>query len=168
MGKKKIFLPDLEVHRVTDIDLSLLLERGIQGLLLDLDNTLTVWHGLRVEPMVLDWLRQAKAFGFQLCILSNSYASRVQPVGELLSIPALSMSGKPRKRAFIRGCTRLGLRPEQVAMVGDQLFTDICGANRAGLTSILTEPIDSVEMWATAHIARPAEQLLRRYMAKGR
>lgn len=166
MKNRNPFLPDLEVNRVTDIDFELLLEREIQGILLDLDNTLTVWHGMQVESEVIAWLEKAKVLGFRLCIVSNSYAARVQPMGDLLSIAVLPMSGKPRKRAFIQGCRKLGLEPKQVAMVGDQIFTDIFGANRAGLTTILTNPIDSVEMWATAHISRPAERLLRRYLAR--
>ena len=168
MARKRIFQPDMTVQRVQDIELRQLAAKGIRGLLLDLDNTLTVWHGMTVEPQVQAWLEQARQSGFRLCILSNSHAARVQPMGQLLQIPAVHMSAKPRTGAFRRGCQELDLPPSQVAMVGDQLLTDICGANRAGLFTIMTELIDGREMWGTAHIARPMERLVRRWMKPGR
>ncbi|MDO4732124.1 MAG: YqeG family HAD IIIA-type phosphatase [Bacillota bacterium] len=166
MVKKNLLRADLEVRHVTEINFSLLAEKGIRGLLLDLDNTLTVWHGMEVDPAVQAWLDSGKARGFRLCILSNSHEERVRPMGELLGLQTYYMSLKPRKSAFCKGCRELGLPPQQVAMVGDQLFTDICGGNLAGLMTILTEPIDPREMWGTRHIARPLESLVRKLQGK--
>lgn len=167
MKRKPLLRPDLRFSGVTAIDPARLLSRGIRGLLLDLDNTLTNWHGMEISTPVQAWLKQATAAGLQLCILSNGHAERVRPIREMLGIPALHMSGKPRPSAFRRGCQELGLPPEQVAMVGDQLFTDVLGGNMAGLTTILlTELIDPHEMWWTKHVARPLERLLVRCQRK--
>jgi len=168
MRKKNLLKPNLSVHRVTDIDLAALAGKGIRGFLLDLDNTLTVWHGMQVDAAVLDWLAKGKNQGLCFCVLSNSHAARVQPMEELLGIPVLYLSAKPRKRAFFKGCEKLNLSLSEVAMVGDQLFTDIYGGNRAGLMTILTEPIDPHEMWGTMHFARPFERFVRRIQNKRR
>ena len=92
MRKKNLLKPNLSVHRVTDIDLAALAGKGIRGFLLDLDNTLTVWHGMQVDAAVLDWLAKGKNQGLCFCVLSNSHAARVQPMEELLGIPVLYLS----------------------------------------------------------------------------
>ena len=167
MRKKSLLRADIYVPGVAEIDLNELWGKGIRGILLDLDNTLTLWRGMEVSAAIQEWLRQAKERGFRLCILSNSRsASRVEPIERLLAVRALHLSGKPRPSSFRKGCRELNLPKEQVAMVGDQLFTDICGGNLFGLLTILTEMIDPHELWGTRHIARPLERLVRAWQRK--
>lgn len=162
MSKKNGLQADLQVKHIGEIPLERLWQQGIRGLLLDVDNTVTAWRSLEVEEAVLAWLEQVTARGFRVCLLSNSNKERVLPLGELLGLPALYWARKPRRGGFLRACHQLELEPQQVAMVGDQLFTDVLGANRAGLTSILTEVVNPREFWGTRYIARPAERWFKR------
>jgi HAD superfamily phosphatase (TIGR01668 family) len=164
MAKNRGLYADYQVKNIQEIPLEQLWQQGIRGLLLDVDNTLTAWRSMQVEQAVCYWLQQVAAAGFRVCILSNSDPDRVRPIGELLQVPVVYRARKPRRGGFLRACQQLGLPPEQVAMVGDQLFTDIWGANRAGLTSILTEIVDPREFWGTRYVARRMEKLVKRKM----
>lgn len=154
--------PDLQVAGVLDLPLDQLWQQGIRGLLFDLDNTLTLWRCMEVSEPVRQWLAAAQAQGFRLAIVSNSFASRVTPIGQLLAIPSFYQAGKPRRRGLLAACAALKLEPAQVAMVGDQLFTDILAARGAGLYAILTQPIHPREFWGTSHVSRPLERLVKR------
>ena len=134
-------------------------EKGLRGLLFDLDNTLTPWHGMEIDADTLAWFQTLREKGFKACIVSNGDRKRVQPIGDMLGLPALFRARKPRRKALLAACAMLELPPQAVAMVGDQLYTDILGANRAGLTTILTEIIHPREFWGTRHISRRMERL---------
>ena len=162
------FCPHQVVRRVEDIDLADLRARGVRALLLDLDNTLTPWLGYEMTPALQEWLVRAKQ-DFRLCLVSNQVrARRVRRIAEQLGIPrvhGLGPWGKPWSRIFRRALRLTGAAPEQAAMIGDQLFTDIWGARRAGLYAILVEPVSKRELsWTRMNrwLARWVERHLRR------
>lgn len=133
-------LPDLLLQDVTCITPELLRERNIKALLLDVDNTLA--HHNHPDPLegVRPWLRLMQDEGFRLLILSNASKKRVQGFAGGLGLDFIHMAMKPLSSGYRRAIRLLGLRREEVAMVGDQIFTDIAGANRMGLTTILVVP----------------------------
>src|SRR5690606_23163974 len=110
---------------------------GISGMILDLDNTLMAWDRDEVPAKAVKWVNTAKEKGFSLCIASNATGSRVAHISETLGIPAISKAVKPRKKPFRKALEILKLPPEQVAVVGDQVFTDVLGGNRMQLYTIL-------------------------------
>ena len=134
--------PDMRVERIQDIDLPLLWSQGIRGLIFDLDNTITPWHQYAANDEIIRWFEQVRQYGFQACILSNSGEAKTAQISEWLDVPVLSDSRKPRAYGFRRAGRLLQLPPRHLAMIGDQIFTDIWGANNAGIESILVEPID--------------------------
>jgi uncharacterized protein len=154
--------PDMQVKRINDIDLDSLWQMGIRGLVFDLDNTVTPWRLYDPDQKTVVWFDKLKNRGFVACILSNSRQSHVAPISEWLNIPVLGNSKKPRKSGFIRASKKLQLPPKQLAMVGDQLFTDIYGGKRAGFFTILTEQIGEAEFWGTKNISRRLERIVRR------
>lgn len=157
--------PDLAADSVTEIDLAALRERGIRGLLLDLDNTLVRWNAREVPKEVLNWVRQAHAAGFRLCILSNAgRAGRVEAVARQLQVPFVVRAGKPRRRAFFQAAASLQVPPERMAVIGDQVFTDIVGGNRAGMFTILVRPMDRRHEFITTRVMRLFERLLHRHI----
>jgi HAD superfamily phosphatase (TIGR01668 family) len=156
------FYPDMEVKHLLDIDLDYLWQSGIRGMVFDLDNTITPWHVYDPDPDMVAWFGQLQKRGFGACILSNSMPARVQAICTWLNIPVLGNSKKPARSGFFRACQLLNLPPEQLAMVGDQLLTDIYGGNKAGFFTILTEPLADREFWGTKHISRRAERIIRR------
>ena len=120
---------------VTDISPQLLAAKGIRLVLADLDNTLVAYR-VTEPPAALE------AAGIRLFLLSNSRKpGRAQNFAEKLGIPYQGHSGKPRRAGYLRAMERMGARPEETVMVGDQIFTDTLGANNAGVTPLLVQPI---------------------------
>lgn len=135
-----LFLPEIAVKHVMDIDYNLLQRFGIKGLVLDVDNTLTT-HG-HPEPSqgVIEWLEQMRRDGIQLMILSNNTTERVQPFAKKLGLEFISRACKPIPIGLNKAVKKFGLQKDQVALVGDQIYTDILGANLGKTHSILVEP----------------------------
>lgn len=154
--------PDMRVERIQDIDLPLLWNQGIRGLIFDLDNTITPWHQYAANDEIIRWFEQVRQYGFQACILSNSGEAKTAQISEWLDVPVLSDSRKPRAYGFRRAGRLLQLPPRHLAMIGDQIFTDIWGGNRAGLFTILTEKLADEEFWGTKNISRRLERLVKR------
>ncbi|MDF1522640.1 MAG: YqeG family HAD IIIA-type phosphatase [Trueperaceae bacterium] len=132
--------PDLHVACATDVSVAWLRERGVRGLLIDADDTLVVRDGPPLED-TLAWLDAVRAAGIAVALLSNGSRGRVAELGASLGVPAFALSGKPFGFAFRRGLRALGTDAASTAMIGDQLFTDVLGANCAGLTSVLVTPL---------------------------
>ena len=127
---------------VTHISPKALAGRGIRLVLADLDNTLVPYHVTEPSPEVAAWAAELAEQGIQLFLLSNSRKpGRAQKFAEQLGIPYQGHSGKPKKEGYLRAMERLGCRPEETVMVGDQIFTDTLGANNAGVIPLLVEPI---------------------------
>jgi HAD superfamily phosphatase (TIGR01668 family) len=162
------FCPHQIAHRIEDIDLDQLKREGVRGLLLDLDNTLTLWQVDELSPAVEAWLEKARA-NFHVCLLSNAVrGKRVHRMAERLGVPCvhgMGPWGKPWGRAYRCALGETATRPEETVMIGDQLFTDICGARRRGMRAILVEPIGKREFFVTKinrRLARRVEAHLRR------
>ena len=154
------FAPDMSCSAITDIPLELLKERGIRGLLFDLDNTITEWHKDEVEEHTRQWLHNLSQQGFSSCIVSNNHGARVKKVAAQLGLPCLYSAAKPRRKSYRQAAALLKLPPRQLAMVGDQLLTDVLGGNRAGLTTVFVKYIHPREHWGTTYIFRPLERWL--------
>ena len=127
---------------VTDISPQLLAAKGIRLVLADLDNTLVAYRVTEPPAELMAWKAALEAAGIRLFLLSNSRKpGRAQNFAEKLGIPYQGHSGKPRRAGYLRAMERMGCTPEQTVMVGDQIFTDTLGANNAGVTPLLVQPI---------------------------
>ena len=127
---------------VTAIDPEALARRGVRLVLADLDNTLVPYKVTEPPAEVVAWKEALEEQGIQLFLLSNSRKpGRAQRFAQKLGIPYQGHSGKPRKVGYLRAMERMGCTPRETVMVGDQIFTDTLGANNAGVTPLLVEPI---------------------------
>lgn len=127
---------------VTQISPQALARRGIRLVLADLDNTLVPYKVEEPAAEVAAWARELRDHGIQLFLLSNSRKpGRAQRFAEALGIPYEGHAGKPKVGGFQRAMARMGAAPEETAIVGDQIFTDIWGGNRAGVLTLLVHPI---------------------------
>ncbi|HCC35819.1 MAG TPA: YqeG family HAD IIIA-type phosphatase [Ruminococcaceae bacterium] len=135
-----LFLPDLIKKNITEITAGELREKGIGGLLLDVDNTLAI-HGSQ-EPFegVDRWLSDMRVAGIKLMILSNARKKRVAPFAKTISLPFRSFSVKPFPWSYLRACRKIGLRRRETAIVGDQIITDTIGGNLCGIYTVLVMP----------------------------
>lgn len=119
-----------------------LAQAGITLLLADLDNTLTPYSSEIPTPEVRAWKEELERYGVTLFVVSNSRKStRVPNYCGRLGIDFVRHAGKPKKKGFWEALKKTGRAPEETIMVGDQIFTDVLGANRAGIRSVLVEPI---------------------------
>ena len=156
-----VLRPTLLVETAADVDGDLLRSHGIRGVMVDLDDTLLASHEDDIPGANATWIRGLRDDGFRIVLLSNGEPARVARLAEVLDVPAFSLSGKPFPLAFRRGLSALDLPAGEVAMIGDQLFTDVVGANLAGMTSILVRPL-SAGKWPHTRLARHLERLILR------
>ena len=127
---------------VTSLDPKKLKEKGITLVLADLDNTLVPYKVREPSPEVAAWMAALKEEGIDLFLLSNSRKpGRAQKFAQQVGIPYQGHSGKPKKAGYLKAMERMGRTPQETVMVGDQIFTDTLGANRAGVTPLLIQPI---------------------------
>ena len=154
--------PSRRARRIWEVDPEELWGQGIRGLILDLDNTLVDWNRTELRPEVSAWFETARGCGLKLCLVSNAFhGKRVQAVARELGIPEIKRAGKPFARAFRRGMAQLGTTPGQTCVFGDQVFTDMLGANRLGIMTVLLEPLSPRESPHT-RLIRLIERPLRR------
>ncbi len=152
--------PDVRVDSVQDVTPTLLENIDVSAVLVDLDDTLLAAADDRVAPDVITWIRSLKDAGFAVAILSNGERQRVQSIAQEAGVPAMSLAGKPFRMAFRKAMRLLGdATPHTTVMVGDQLFTDVLGAKRAGLKAILVRPLSPGKLPHT-RLARRIERML--------
>lgn len=163
--KSKILYPDLYVDSLLDIPLEQLKTQKIKAFILDLDNTITEWNSNHIPEEVGIWFETIHRHGLKACILSNNGQERVLKVADSLGIPYIYRAQKPRRGAFHRAVALMGAEIEETAVVGDQIFTDVLGGNRAGLYTILVVPIARREFLGTK-FSRAMEYFVLRRLAK--
>lgn len=135
-------IPDRVVSSVYDLDPLALAGEGVILLLADLDNTLAKYKQPGPDERIRAWKDALAEAGVRLFLLSNSRKpGRAANFARELGIPCVGHAGKPGTKGFLRAMDEAGAAPGETAMVGDQIFTDILGARRAGVRAILVEPI---------------------------
>ncbi|HNZ98537.1 YqeG family HAD IIIA-type phosphatase [Ruminococcus sp.] len=133
---------DFAFRRTVDISPAFLKKHGIKGLILDVDNTLTTHDNPVPAEGIREWLDTMRAEGIKLIIVSNNHPERVRPFADPLGLDFVSDSGKPLRRGYKAALKKMGLKASETAAVGDQLFTDVWGANISGVTMLYVEPIE--------------------------
>lgn len=135
-----VFTPDLMLKDVTRIDKPLLDANQIKGLILDVDNTLADHGSQIIRPRVQSWLTEMQDKGVKLVIVSNNTRSRVGPFAERLGLPYIPMGCKPLTMGLSKAQDTMALYAHEIAVVGDQIYTDIVGGNLKGMYTILVTP----------------------------
>ena len=142
---KKRFIPDTIKDTVYDIDIGYLEKNSIRGIIFDIDNTLVPYDTPLPTEEVSEYLTGLAAAGYQVCFVSNNKAERVELFNRTFNFRTYPCARKPSARALTEAVSHMRLNPGQVLMVGDQLFTDIYAARRAGTKAALVRPIKPVE-----------------------
>ena len=155
-----ILYPNKLVNSVSEITVELLQENKINALILDVDNTLINMEQ-QLPDEVKKWVKKMKKNNIKLHILSNTNdKEKVGKVSTALDIPYMNLAKKPFKKGFLKVQEILQEKPENIAAVGDQIFTDVIGGNRCKMFTILVEPIQKKEYWYTRW-KRPIEDLIK-------
>lgn len=160
------FLPDYYFESLKEAKPEIIIQHGRKAVLIDLDNTLVPRNRAEISEEVRIWINQARNKGLALCIVSNNWEHRAKRVAEQLGLPLVASAGKPRKKAFLKALSILGIEPSQAAVVGDQLFTDVLGGNRLGLLTILIKPLSSKELFHTRLLRLVEKKILIRNRPK--
>ncbi len=144
------FAPIQAMESISGLDLELLWRNGKRLLLLDVDNTLVRWKTEDCPPSIAEWLTAAKAMGFEICLLSNTKNPvRLGRISELLGVPIVRGRFKPSRVMFRRALAKFNRKPEEAIMVGDQMMTDILGANRSGIDAVWVRKMEGPEFFGT-------------------
>ncbi len=159
--------PHLYLPSVQSVDPRLLRRRGIRGVVLDLDNTLAGWKSPRPSREVKAWVQRLHGHGIDAVILSNNGHGRVQDFAGWLGVPFIPHARKPWARGFREAMAVLGTVPKSTAVIGDQVFTDILGGNRAGLFTILVTPLSRQEFIGTKAVRRLEDVVLHHFERTG-
>lgn len=158
--------PNLYLTNIKEITIELLKKHKIKGLILDIDNTL-----IDYDKNLLDganaWCENLKQDGIKMCIVSNTNkVKKVEKVAKILDLEYIYFAHKPSKKGLLKAQKMLNLKPEEIATVGDQIFTDVYGGNRVGMFTILTKPIDERDILIT-RLKRPFEKIVvKKYLKK--
>lgn len=152
----KKFYPGEYLESAYGIDFEKLYQEGYRGIIFDIDNTL-VPHGAPADERAKKLFAALKELGYRCCLLSNNKEPRVKMFNDEVQVDYIFKAGKPKISGYERAMELMGTDKENTLFVGDQIFTDVYGANRAGIRTILTKPI---------HPKEEIQIVLKRYLEK--
>lgn len=145
-----ILYPEQYAASVRETDYGALWNQGVRFLLFDVDNTLATYNTALPDAAIKALFHQLKEKGFQTMLLSNGKEHRVERFAAALEAPYIYRAMKPLPGGIRRAMKKEGYQKEQTALIGDQIFTDVLGANWAGIHAVLTRPISVVDdEWIT-------------------
>ena len=135
------FVPDYRFGKFNEANPEFLLELGIRGIILDIDNTLEPYENALPGEHVIAWLNSLSAVGIKTAIVSNNNKERVDTFNKDIGMPAYAKGKKPFKKNLIRAMADMGTDKSNTILMGDQVFTDVWAAHNAGIKAILVPPI---------------------------
>lgn len=151
-----MFYPDEYLDSTYEIDFDLFYKKGYRGLIFDIDNTL-VPHGAPADARAEALFSHLESIGFSCCLLSNNQRTRVELFNKNIGVNFIEDAHKPSVKSYQKAMKMMGTDTENTLFVGDQLFTDVFGARRTGIHSILVKPI---------HPKEEIQIVLKRYLEK--
>ncbi len=134
------------LESILNLDIEYFKGLNIEGFIIDIDNTLVEWDKKYASDTVTTWLKNLELNGFKVCLVSNNTKDRVVKFNEELKLPAIHRAVKPRSNSFKKAIKIMKTKPENTAVIGDQIFTDIFGGNRLNLYTILVLPMGRNEL----------------------
>ncbi len=144
-----LFVPDMYQKSIFEIDYKKLKTNGIKCIIFDLDNTLAPVNISSPDKRTKDLIEDLKAMKFKLIIMSNSKKKRVEPFKDILGLDSSYLSLKPLSKKYKKVMKIYNYKQTEIACIGDQLLTDILGANRMDFLSILVNPIGILDFAPT-------------------
>jgi uncharacterized protein len=163
----KLFLPDQHVKSVFEIKPEDLKERGVKGIITDLDNTLVEWDRPDATPKLIEWFENMQQHNIQVTIVSNNVEKRVRLFSDPLGIPFIYKARKPMGRAFKKAIRNMDVNRNEIVVIGDQLMTDVLGGNRMKLYTILVVPVAQTDGFFTKFNRQMERRILTWMKKKG-
>lgn len=138
------FYPGEYVNSVYDVDFEMYYARGIRGVIFDIDNTL-VPHGAPATEESIEFFKKLKNIGLDTCLISNNQEPRVEPFAKTVNSKYIFNAHKPSSKNYIKAMELMNTDKDSTLFIGDQIFTDVFGANRTGILSVMVKKIDKRE-----------------------
>lgn len=132
--------PKMYFRTIEDISVKALKKRSVKGLILDIDNTLVPPHTPEADDRAKRFVKRMEE-EFKICIVSNNIYERAEKFADSFPVDFICDGNKPAKKPFLLAIEKLKLEPSEIAVIGDQIFTDVWGANRMNMISVLVNPI---------------------------
>ena len=149
-GTVRHFAPAHAAENLQSVDLQRLFDAGKRLILLDVDHTIVQWHSEEFAPEIVEWVERAKAMGFGICIISNTHRpDRLMRLVAKLGVETVRGRIKPSRAMFRLALIKFGRKPEEAVMIGDQMMTDVLGANRSGIDAIWLRKMEGKEFGGT-------------------
>ncbi len=155
-----LFRPTAVKRNIFDLTPEFLSGLGARALLLDVDNTIATYTSHEPVSGAVEWAQSMVDAGFRVIIVSNNFKKRVSAFAAQFGLDWISFAMKPLPFGYLKACSRSGVRRGECAIVGDQIFTDVVGANLCGMKSVLLTPIEPEEGF-TFRVRRHFEKGLR-------
>ena len=164
MRLMNLLTPHLQLNSILELNPETVWPRGILGLLVDMDCTLKEHYSNYFRAEIVEWICRMHSAQIQLCVLSNGRSHRVRPLAQKLGLDCVADSRKPLTFGIDAAIAKMKLDRSEVAIVGDQIFSEVLGGRLAGIYTILVRPYEAKEPWYT-RIKRPLERLVLRAVA---
>ena len=165
---KFTFVPEYRFETFDLASAEFLLEIGVKGIILDIDNTLEPYENSDPGEHVVSWLESLKRCGIKAAIVSNNGRERVERFNKNLSLPAYYKAKKPFKRNLLRAMQDMNTDTSSTVLMGDQVFTDVWAAHNAGIRAILVPPINDKRDIFTKFKRLLEKPILKKYERKNR
>ena len=136
--------PDTYLDSVDDIDFEMYYKKGIRGIVSDIDNTL-VPHGAPADEHIIKVFEKIHGMGIDTCLISNNKKLRVEPFAKAVNSKFIYDAHKPSRESYKKAMELMNTDKESTLFIGDQIFTDIWGANRTGIETVMLKQIDKKE-----------------------
>ena len=136
-----VFNPTYHAQKVTEITSEFLIKNNFRGIILDIDDTLVPHRYPNPGQNIFEWIDELKKFGIKIILVSNNFKDRVNKFAEQLNLPYISMGLKPLPFGIKKAAKKLGIPLDKILIIGDQIFTDIAGANILKIKSVLVDPV---------------------------
>lgn len=150
------FFPDAYMESTYAIDFEKLYQEGIRGVIFDIDNTL-VPHGAPADERAVKLFERLRAIGLDYCLISNNQLPRVKPFADAVQAKFVEDAHKPSRKNYLKAMELMHTDLNSCVFVGDQIFTDVYGARRCGMRTILVKPL---------HPREEIQIVLKRYLEK--
>ena len=150
------FFPDAYMESTYAIDFEKLYQEGIRGVIFDIDNTL-VPHGAPADERAVKLFERLRAIGLDYCLISNNQLPRVKPFADAVQAKFVEDAHKPSRKNYLKAMKLMHVDLDSCIFVGDQIFTDVYGAKRCGMRTILVKPL---------HPKEEIQIVLKRYLEK--
>ncbi len=162
------FVPEFYFDTFDKATSAFLIQNGVRGVVLDVDNTLEPYENEKPGKHVIEWFNSLREAGISFAIVSNNDGERIEKFSEGLNIPIYYKAKKPFAKNVLLAMENMGTNKENTVLMGDQIFTDVWAAHNAGIRAILVSPIKDKTDFFTKFKRLLEKPILRKYNKKTR